>query len=86
MASLIGIATFTATVALANSFAGLAEGGLNFDIEEAARSMAVLAGEPVAAIASEVNVPLTDPGLIAQLIGALLLALPASLAMVVFSR
>ncbi|MEL7544825.1 MAG: hypothetical protein AAGJ70_13750 [Pseudomonadota bacterium] len=86
LSALIAIGAFAATVAFVNSMGGLAEGGMNFNIADAAAYLARTLGEPVAAMAYDANVPLNNPGLISMLIGALALALPASFAFVLFSK
>ncbi|MEO0620509.1 MAG: hypothetical protein AAFZ01_14675, partial [Pseudomonadota bacterium] len=72
--------------AFVNSMGGLAEGGLNFNIEDAAAYLARTVGEPVAAMASDANMPLHAPGMISMFIGALALALPASFAFMLFGK
>lgn len=90
LAALLALAAFTATVALVNSMNGAeqfnGQVGMNFNIQDAAEFLATLLGEPLLALAVDADVPLSDPGLIATLIGALGLALPATFAFVLFSR
>jgi len=85
LSALIAIAAFTATVALVNSMNGTVEAGLNFNIQDAAETLALFIGEPLTSMAADAEVPLPDQGLAATLIGAFGLTVPSAFAFVVFS-